>query len=136
MKLYRITTKDATTTLQADSAQKAANAFFQVEKAIRCMIPEGHWGNHRHSKNNSNKTAKIELIEDYAVLAKRVEISTREYELSHGKKPSGTGSWAFAPIFMLDEHWFAPSHLTYAAASKLAREHFAMEGVDHISACP
>ena len=69
-------------------------------------------------------------------LANKVEISTRQYEHSHGKKPRGTGSWAFAPMFMLDEHWWAPARLTYAAAAILARKHFAAQGVDQISACP
>jgi len=40
----------------------------------------------------------------------RVEVKTSEYEFSHGKKPKGTGSWAFfidGDIGdVLRAHWF------------------------------
>ena len=62
MKTFNITSQGVTTTVQASSFQKAANAFFKVEKAIRCMGPDGYWANHRHSKNNPSTTAKIELV--------------------------------------------------------------------------
>lgn len=64
MKTFRITTPSGNvTTIQASSFQKAANEFFGVEKAIRCMSPDGYWANHRHSKNNPSTSAKIELAQ-------------------------------------------------------------------------
>lgn len=61
MKTFNITSNGVITTVQASSLQKAANAFFGVEKAIRCMGLDGYWANHRHSKHNPSVIAKIKL---------------------------------------------------------------------------
>jgi hypothetical protein len=45
--------------IHTTSLQRAANQFFGVGKAIKCMVPVGDWANHRHSKHNPSRTAKI-----------------------------------------------------------------------------
>lgn len=76
-----------------------------------------------------------------AHLAAYVDVSTRDYRLTHGREPRGTGSWAFCPAskyngndYLAHTLW-TPAHLTYAKARKLAREHFAALGIDRITAC-
>lgn len=76
-----------------------------------------------------------------ALLAAEVDVSTRDYVLTHGKEPRGTGSWAFCPASKyqgndyLDHTFWTPGRLTYAKARKLAREHFAALGINRIVAC-
>jgi hypothetical protein len=53
-----------------------------------------------------------------------VEFNTRDYEFSHGRKPRGTGTWAFffgnrteRPIA---DAWWAEGTVTYGEAKKQA----------------
>lgn len=48
-----------------------------------------------------------------------MKCSTRQYEISHGKKPRGYGAWAFGN---LDEIMFVTGK--YAEAKKQAASHF------------
>lgn len=61
-----------------------------------------------------------------------VEVSTGEYEFSHGHKPRGRGAWAFE---IAGEVTFIPGIMTYGEAKreavKIARE----RGVRRIKAC-
>ena len=58
-------------------------------------------------------------------------INTRQFEAAHGRKPRGTGDWAFVgygtegPIF-----WFNGS---YTAAKAAAKRHF--RGLSEIVVC-
>lgn len=47
----------------------------------------------------------------------KITFSTTEYELAHGKKPSGRGSWAF---YRADtgEGWFASPCQTFTEAKR------------------
>lgn len=61
-------------------------------------------------------------------------IDTTEYEFSHGKKPRGTGSWAF--MFRRNGAWtteFAPGQLTYSAAKAWAKQNGKRLGADSIA---
>jgi hypothetical protein len=52
-----------------------------------------------------------------------IEINTTEYELSHGKKPRGRGSWAFQNGNHPEPFWSSPYQLytqALADACKLA----------------
>ncbi len=51
-----------------------------------------------------------------------VKFSTREFELAHGHKPRGFGSWAFN-LDLRDEPLFWVHQSTYANAKKLATAH-------------
>lgn len=60
----------------------------------------------------------------------RVRFSTREYEMNHGAKPRGRGSWAFVDQRFarandyLDHVFWAPAGLTLGEAKKAAEAHF------------
>jgi len=68
-----------------------------------------------------------------------IEFDTTEYEFSHGKKPSGRGSWAFCPYDKargndyLDHTKFFPVS-TFAEAKKAARVFFAGK-TDFLTVC-
>lgn len=72
--------------------------------------------------------------------ARGVDVSTRAFEFSHGKKPKGYGSWAFKPARDRDDDRLvfvsAPGSMTYGEAKKTAQRHFAALGVDCVEACP
>lgn len=60
-----------------------------------------------------------------------ITISTSKFEASHGKKPRGTGSWAFirtASHGWDEEIFFAPSNLTYTEACKWCRDRLRRSG--------
>lgn len=50
----------------------------------------------------------------------KIEFRTTAFELSHGKKPAGRGSWAF---LVMGETVFAPGSLKLAEAKKWMRDH-------------
>jgi hypothetical protein len=57
-------------------------------------------------------------------------IETRQYEFAHGRKPRGTGHWAFHPNFGVDScspeiFWFAGS---WGDAKRAAAAHFGAQG--------
>lgn len=63
-----------------------------------------------------------------------MKFSTREFEFSHGKKPRGTGTWAFATVAAPAPgspaiFWHNGS---FAEAKKAAREHFKGATVVHV----
>lgn len=63
-----------------------------------------------------------------------ITICTEDYEFSHGKKPRGTGSWAFN--FGRRGAWiteFAPGFVSYSEACKWARAMARQMGADRIS---
>jgi hypothetical protein len=54
-----------------------------------------------------------------------VTVSTRDFELAHGKKPRGRGHWAFYFKFNrlaggCVDPWFVPGEQLYSAAKKAA----------------
>jgi|WetSurMetagenome_2_1015567.scaffolds.fasta_scaffold1208460_2 hypothetical protein len=59
-------------------------------------------------------------------------ITTTQYEFSHGKRPKGRGYWAFGfmnspfhPRSLLKdvgEPWFAPGDILYSEALRMAKE--------------
>ncbi len=51
-----------------------------------------------------------------------ITVSTTQFEFSHGKKPRGTGLWAF-DIEGWPVPYFAPTELTYAQAKQHAIAH-------------
>lgn len=66
-----------------------------------------------------------------------VTVSTVEFEFAHGKKPRGTGHWAFffgfgrrTPGGSVDP-WFAPGQQTFAAAKRAAQVEAASRGFTH-----
>lgn len=61
----RETKADVLTKIVATSQQKAANAYFGVERAIKPMSFDkgASWSNHRHSKNNPCRTIQIVSVE-------------------------------------------------------------------------
>lgn len=69
-----------------------------------------------------------------AVVPSRVEVSTREYEFSHGKAPRGFGSWAFffddRSMRVEDAFWVNQS--TFADARRAARVEAARRGCDTV----
>lgn len=66
-------------------------------------------------------------------MTSRVEFSTTDYQMSHGRQPRGYGSWAFfftrnAPV----EEAFWVNGATYAEAKKAVRAEVARRfGADH-----
>ena len=60
------------------------------------------------------------------------EFTTAEYERSHGRKPSGTGVWAFQTTVnrtafdseRVGEVWFTPA-MTYEQAKQYVRDNYA-----------
>jgi hypothetical protein len=64
-----------------------------------------------------------------------MKISTENYEFAHGKKPRGTGMWAFD--FRRNGAWtteFAPLSWTYSQAASWARLEGRRMGADYIQA--
>lgn len=61
-----------------------------------------------------------------------VEISTSEYEFSHGHKPRGRGSWAFE---IAGEVTWIPGSRTYGEAKREAVSIARQRGVGRIKAC-
>lgn len=55
-----------------------------------------------------------------------IDFITTPYVASHGKQPSGRGSWAFSEERnpTTDQVWFSGS-MTYQEAKKAAKKHFA-----------
>lgn len=74
--------------------------------------------------------------------AKSVEFSTRGYEVSHGKAPSGRGSWAFCPVRKesaanyLDFTVMTVGGMLLKDAKKIAANHFAALGEGYIAIMP
>lgn len=52
----------------------------------------------------------------------KLTIRTDNYEASHGKKPRGTGSWAFHPVNSPDYIMWAPPRYSFTAAKRWLRE--------------
>jgi len=65
------------------------------------------------------------------------QVSTRDYEFSHGKKPRGFGSWAFAFDGKDDvgSVWWAPAPSTYTAAVKAARAEARKRNARDVEVC-
>ncbi len=51
-----------------------------------------------------------------------IQVSTRLYEFDHGRKPSGTGHWAFYfdKQLEIDQAFWVPGLQTYSAAKQAA----------------
>jgi len=69
-----------------------------------------------------------------------VSVSTAAYELAHGRKPRGYGSWAFAfgdrnaePTWVKDVR--GSGGMTYVEARRIAVAQAAAQGIDEIFAC-
>lgn len=62
----------------------------------------------------------------------KLEISTRQFEFAHGKKPRGFGHWAFFfnGVTAIDLAFWAQG--TYAEAAKQARAHAKANGFTRI----
>lgn len=70
--------------------------------------------------------------------ATKIYFSTREYELSHGAKPRGRGSWAFAfdgEDRMEDLFWTAGA-LTFTEAKRVAMKEAKARGARSVEAQP
>lgn len=54
------------------------------------------------------------------------EFDTSLFVRSHGKNPSGKGSWAFSDKrnAKIDDVWFSPGTVSYVDAKKAAKSHF------------
>ena len=61
-----------------------------------------------------------------------IEVSTTEYEFSHGHKPRGRGAWAFEIAGAVT---FIPGTLTYGEAKREAVRIARERGVNRINAC-
>lgn len=66
------------------------------------------------------------------------EVSTRDYEFTHGKKPRGEGCWAFCPThkyrdpnYLDHVKWFQG---LYGKAKREAQEYF-KDHVDSLTVC-
>lgn len=68
----------------------------------------------------------------------KLEFTNAAFVRSHGRNPSGRGSWAFQETVdwsafdrdLRGDVWFAPGSCTLTEAKKAAREHFAgCEGI-------
>lgn len=62
-----------------------------------------------------------------------IEFNTTEYQFSHGKTPSGRGSWAFE---IKGKIVFAPGETTYTDAKKFARAKAQEANVSRVKVCP
>lgn len=62
-----------------------------------------------------------------------VQIYTNSYELSHGHKPRGRGSWAFHFGDDVETPWWTPGSLLYSKAAQLARIEAQRRGVTAVS---
>jgi hypothetical protein len=70
--------------------------------------------------------------------AKRIKLSdvhiyTNMYELSHGHKPRGRGSWAFHFGDDVNTPWWTPGSLLYSEATKLVRIEAQRRGVTAVA---
>jgi hemolysin-activating ACP:hemolysin acyltransferase len=68
-----------------------------------------------------------------------IEFSTHEYEMNHGARPRGYGSWAFVALefsrannYLDHVKWFTG---TYGAAKREAARAFAVAGVHSVVVC-
>jgi len=75
----------------------------------------------------SREPGKISLSDIY--------VSSREFELSHGKRPSGRGYWAFRIGSAREPFWIA-GDLPYSEAKKRALQEAQRRGSYEISVCP
>jgi hypothetical protein len=64
-----------------------------------------------------------------------IEINTREYQFSHGKRPRGQGYWAFRFDALPELHWSKPYQL-YSDAVADARKRARSLGCTEIHVCP
>jgi hypothetical protein len=105
---------------------------------------------------HKSELCKLIREEIQLVLKERIEVVTKEYELSHGKSPAGTGQWAFrlentpngrnGEIFWPSQRNAAatgrtpqrPSgaSLSFAQALKLAMKEAKEEGANYIVVMP
>lgn len=62
-----------------------------------------------------------------------IEVSTRKFEFSHGRKPKGDGGWIFK---IGSEEWDAPGRLTYGKAVQAAKAYAKKKGATQIEVMP
>lgn len=63
-----------------------------------------------------------------------MKVCTKNYEATHGHKPSGCGSWAFELCKAGQrETVFMPCLLPYATASRVAKDMARRKGCDSVS---
>lgn len=71
--------------------------------------------------------------------ASQVAVDTSQYERSYGKRPSGTGAWAFCKVdprradYLSHCLWF--SNQSYSQAKKAAKAEAAALGVEVLYVC-
>lgn len=65
-----------------------------------------------------------------------VEFNTHEYEFSNGRKPRGTGAWAFAFRRNADLSEIFWINGSYSEAKKVARAKAKAEGQHTVYVCP
>ena len=68
------------------------------------------------------------------------QVRDEQYVFSHGKKPTGTGSWAFRFEKNRNgtdgEIWWVPNNMPYAKAVKAAQEEAKKSGSEFIFVMP
>lgn len=74
------------------------------------------------------------------IRASDVDFRTHGFEMAHGKRPSGRGSWAFVDYdrrnssdYLDHVKWF--NDVTYGEAKRAAAKAFAAEGVMSVEVC-
>ncbi len=67
------------------------------------------------------------------LFSEAIEVSTTEFEFSHGKKPKGDGGWIFK---IGSEEWEAPGRLTYGKAVAKAKAYAKKKGATQIEVMP
>lgn len=63
----------------------------------------------------------------------KINVSTRKFEFSHGKKPKGDGGWIFK---IGSEEWEAPGRNTYGKAVTKAKAYAKKKGATEIEVMP